>query len=121
MKFQIGQIIEGIVNGIQEYGVFVRLDERKEGLLHKSEIAKADPKRKYKIGESIRVMILDIDPFSDQISLSQRNLMKKIMSIRRRKRHFWTSRNANTGFLPLKQALPQEIETGIKKYKKYLA
>lgn len=121
MKFQIGQIIEGVINGIQEYGVFVRLDEQKEGLLHISEIVKTDPKRKYRIGESIRVMILDIDPFSDQISLSQRNLMKKMISIRRRKRHFWTSRNVEIGFSPLEQALPREIEVGIKKYKKYLA
>lgn len=121
MKFQIGQIIDGVVNGIQEYGVFVRLDEKKEGLLHISEIAKTDPKRKYRIGESIKVMILDIDPFSDQISLSQRDLMKRLISIRKRKRHFWTSRNVETGFLPLERALPGEIEAGIKKYKKYLA
>ena len=48
MKYQIGQVIEGTVNGIQEYGVFVKLDNNKEGLLHISEIAKSNPNKKYK-------------------------------------------------------------------------
>lgn len=121
MKLQIGQIIEGVINGVQEYGVFVRLNEQKEGLLHISEIKKANPERQYKIGEPIRVMILDIDPFSNQISLSQRMLRNKLINIRRKNRHFWTSRSVNIGFKPLEKALPKEIEVGIKKYKKYLA
>lgn len=121
MKYQIGQVIEGTVNGIQEYGVFVKLDNNKEGLLHISEIAKSNPNKKYKLGESIKVMVLDIDPFSNQISLSQRSILKNKIDIRKDKRHFWTSKSVSIGFKPLKTALSREIEVGTKKYKNYLA
>ena len=121
MNFQIGQVVKGVINGIQQYGIFVRLDKMNEGLLHISEINKTDPSIHYKVGNEIKVMILDIDPFSDQISLSQRGLLATPINIRRKRRHFWSSRSVKTGFKPLKDALPQEIKIGIKKYKKYLA
>ncbi|QNQ81488.1 S1 RNA-binding domain-containing protein [Lactobacillus sp. PV034] len=121
MNLQIGQIVKGVINGVQQYGIFVRLDKKNEGLLHISEINKTNPSIKYKVGKEIKVMILDIDPFSNKISLSQRGLLTTAINIRRKKRHFWTSRSVRTGFEPLKQALPEEIKAGLKKYKKYLA
>ena len=38
MNYQIGNIIEGTVTGIQPYGAFVSLDKETQGLIHVSEI-----------------------------------------------------------------------------------
>ena len=39
MQIEVGQIIEGKVTGITNFGVFVDLGEGKSGLVHVSEIA----------------------------------------------------------------------------------
>ena len=39
MSYQIGQIVEGKVTGIQSYGAFVSLDPKTSGLIHISEIS----------------------------------------------------------------------------------
>ena len=38
MQVKIGDIVHGKISGIQQYGIFVRLDSQIEGLIHISEI-----------------------------------------------------------------------------------
>ena len=38
-KYKVGSIVEGTVTGIENYGVFVSLDEFYNGLIHISEIS----------------------------------------------------------------------------------
>lgn len=74
-KYRVGDIVEGDVIGVVDYGVFVRFDEALDGLVHISEIAwkkVEDPKQYYKIGDKVKVKITEIDnDFKINLSIKQ--------------------------------------------------
>lgn len=64
-KYEIGQTVAGVVSGIADFGIFVRFTDNPEieGLVHISEIAHRlieSPKEIIKLGESVKVKVLDI-------------------------------------------------------------
>jgi len=70
-----GQIVEGTVTKITNFGVFVELEEDLEGLLHVSELADhkvEDPHAEVKIGDKVLVKILRVDPVERKIGLSKK-------------------------------------------------
>jgi len=70
-KYHVGDVAEGIVTGATEFGVFVKLEEGLEGLVHISEMDWAlveNPKTRYKVGENVKVKVIEIK--DDKISLS---------------------------------------------------
>lgn len=70
-KYHVGDVAEGIVTGATEFGVFVKLEEGLEGLVHISEMDWAlveNPKTRYKVGEKVNVKVIDIK--DDKVSLS---------------------------------------------------
>ncbi|MEK6676833.1 MAG: 30S ribosomal protein S1 [Planctomycetota bacterium] len=70
-----GQIVEGTVTKITNFGVFVELERDLEGLLHVSELADhkvEDPHAEVKIGDKILVKILRVDPAERKIGLSKK-------------------------------------------------
>jgi small subunit ribosomal protein S1 len=70
-----GQIVEGTVTKITNFGVFVELENDLEGLLHVSELADhkvEDPHQEVKIGDKIQVKILRVDPTERKIGLSKK-------------------------------------------------
>ena len=70
-KYVLGDELTGEVTGLVDFGVFVKLEEGLEGLVHISEIdwgLVEDPKRMFKIGEKVRVKVIEIK--DDKISLS---------------------------------------------------
>ncbi len=70
-----GQIVEGTVTKITNFGVFIELEPDLEGLLHVSELADhkvEDPHNEVKIGERIQVKILRVDPVERKIGLSKK-------------------------------------------------
>jgi len=74
-KYSIGDIIEGTVTGAVDFGVFVRIEEGLEGLVHISELAWSlveNPKELYKQGEKIRTKVIEIK--DDKISLSVKRM-----------------------------------------------
>lgn len=76
-KYEIGDIIEGTVSGVQTYGVFVQLDNDTQGLVHISECRHGfvdDIQDEYKIGQKVKVQVIDVDEYTQQISLSIRTL-----------------------------------------------
>lgn len=77
---EIGQVYEGTVKGIKEFGAFVEFLPKKEGLLHISEISwKRLPSMEgvLKEGEKIKVKLLDIDPRTGKYKLSSKALLPK--------------------------------------------
>lgn len=75
--YQIGDVLEGTVTGIQKYGIFVKLDDKTQGLIHISECESGyvtDLSEIVTIGQTLKVIILDIDEYSGKISLSLRYL-----------------------------------------------
>ena len=77
MQYQVGQIVTGVVTGIQPYGAFVYIDEQHSGLIHISEISEdfvRDVRYFVKVGETLRLKIVDIDAVSGQLRLSLKAL-----------------------------------------------
>lgn len=80
MTYRIGEIIKGKITGIQPYGAFVSLDEETQGLIHVSEVQSGYTKSIHtllKVGQPVTVQIIDIDEYSNKISLSLRTLERK--------------------------------------------
>ena len=117
-QFKIGDIIEGEVTGIQNYGVFISLSDNEQGLIHISECRHGymtEIDGFVKIGQKLKVMIIDIDEFTNKISLSMRVLHKlnippyPARPKRRRKRYI-----PNIGFSSLAKKLPQWIDEALR-------
>lgn len=70
-KYDVGSDVEGEVTGIVDFGIFVKLEEGLEGLVHISEIDWAlveNPKTLFKVGDKVKVRIIEIK--EGKISLS---------------------------------------------------
>lgn len=78
VDYNIGDIVEGVITGIQPYGAFVQLDNAHNGLLHISEISDDYIKDVYeylRVREKIKVKILDVgeDEYHYKLSLKALN------------------------------------------------
>ncbi|MBI2355985.1 MAG: S1 RNA-binding domain-containing protein [Candidatus Doudnabacteria bacterium] len=74
-KLKIGNIVEGEVTGIVDFGIFMKFGEGLEGLVHISELAwnRIDhPKDHYKVGQKVKAQIISIE--RDRVSLSIKRL-----------------------------------------------
>ena len=72
MQIEVGQIVEGKVTGITNFGVFVDLGEGKSGLVHISEIAQtyvSDVREFVKENDTVKMKVLSISD-EGKISLS---------------------------------------------------
>ncbi len=70
-KYQIGDIVEGEVTGAVDFGVFVKLEQGLEGLVHISELdwgLVEDPRALYQVGDKVQVKVIEIK--DGKISLS---------------------------------------------------
>ncbi|MDD4200008.1 MAG: bifunctional 4-hydroxy-3-methylbut-2-enyl diphosphate reductase/30S ribosomal protein S1 [Eubacteriales bacterium] len=77
-KYQVGQIIEGKVVQIKEYGAFVELEPGLDGLVHISEVAHKrveNLSNELEVGQTVQVKILEVDKDRKRISLSIRETM----------------------------------------------
>lgn len=73
-KLKVGDIIEGVVTGVIDFGAFVNVDGI-EGLIHISEISwerVEDPRKYVKVGEVVKAKIIAID--KDRLSLSLKQM-----------------------------------------------
>ncbi len=71
-KIKTGEVVEGQIKSIVDFGLFVDVGGF-EGLVHRSEISWKDlpaPPNTYKVGDRIKVKILDVDKEKQRISLS---------------------------------------------------
>ena len=74
-KYKLGDILEGEVTGIVEFGVFVKVEEGLEGLVHISEIdwgLVENPKALFKVADKVRVKVIEVK--DGKISLSMKAL-----------------------------------------------
>ena len=74
-RYAVGEVIEGTVTGIVDFGVFVELEEGLEGLVHISEIdwgLVEDPRTFFKVGDEIKVKVIEIK--DGKVSLSVKAL-----------------------------------------------
>lgn len=75
----IGDIVEGTVVNLMDFGAFVRLNEGVDGLLHVSQISKDHvnkPSDVLKIGDKINIKVIDINGEDKKISLSLKDAIE---------------------------------------------
>lgn len=74
-KYKIGDVVEGKVTGIVNFGAFIEFDDGLEGLVHISELAWQridDPRDFVKVGDEVKAEIISIE--DSKISLSIKKL-----------------------------------------------
>lgn len=74
-KYAVGQVIEGEITGVVDFGIFIKLEEGLEGLCHLSELDWSlveNPNEFFKVGDKIRAKIIGIE--SGRVSLSVKAL-----------------------------------------------
>ncbi|MDK2879624.1 MAG: hypothetical protein PWR06_2340, partial [Thermoanaerobacteraceae bacterium] len=72
-KYKIGSIIEGKVVNLVSFGAFVEIEPGVEGLVHISQISKEhipSPDTVLKVGDIVKVKVMDINAKDKKISLS---------------------------------------------------
>ncbi len=77
MAIEIGNILEGRVTGIMNFGAFVSLPGGKSGLVHISEIANTfvkDVHEHLQVGQTVKVKIIDIND-QGKINLSIKRVL----------------------------------------------
>ena len=116
-EFKIGDIVEGQITGIQNYGVFVGLSPTEQGLVHISECKHGymnELSNQIKVGDKVKVMVIDIDEYTKKISLSMRVLMNlttppyPARTKKRAKRHL-----PDIGFSSVAKKLPEWIDSAL--------
>lgn len=77
-NFQIGEIVNGTVKNIKQYGVFIELDNGVVGLLHIEDISIARIKTPYErleLGQKVQVVVKNIDDKLNRIEFSYKELL----------------------------------------------
>ncbi|EFR31525.1 CvfD/Ygs/GSP13 family RNA-binding post-transcriptional regulator [Eremococcus coleocola] len=116
-QLAIGDVLTGTISGIQDYGVFVQLDETKQGLVHISECRHgfvSNLEEEFKLGQEVKVMIIDIDEYTQQVSLSIRvlhSLNTPPFPARFHKKR--RSKGPDIGFESIDKLMPQWIAEGL--------
>jgi len=78
-KYKVGEIYEGTCTKLMDYGVFVKLEDGVEGLIHNSELSwtnrNIQPNKVLSVSETIKVKIASIDTDAKRISLSYKETL----------------------------------------------
>ncbi len=78
-KYKIGEIYEGIVTKIMDYGCFVKIEDGIEGLIHNSELdwtnRNIKPTKVLSVSQKIKFKIVNIEKDSKRISLSYKSVL----------------------------------------------
>ena len=75
MSVSVGEIVEGTVSDIMNYGAFVKLNDGKTGLVHISEICDryiSHPLEAVKVGDIVDVKVMSVDLKKQRIQLTMK-------------------------------------------------
>jgi small subunit ribosomal protein S1 len=79
-KYKVGQLYEGEVTKIMDYGCFVKIEDGIEGLIHSSELdwtnRNIKPNKVVSVSQKIKFKIVNIDKETKRISLSLKATLK---------------------------------------------
>jgi protein Tex len=76
---QPGMVLEGRVSNVTNFGAFVDIGVHRDGLVHVSELTHrwvADPREAVKVGEIVKVKVLEVDYQRERIGLSIKALQQ---------------------------------------------
>lgn len=73
---KVGMELEGVVTNVANFGAFVDIGVHQDGLVHVSQLADrfiSDPKQVVKVGQVVKVRVLEVNQALKRISLSMRS------------------------------------------------
>lgn len=79
-----GMTLEGVVSNVAAFGAFIDIGVHQDGLVHVSELSDRfvrDPREVVKVGDIVRVRVLDVDVARKRISLSMRSREKAVRNV----------------------------------------
>ncbi len=136
-KYEVGKIYSGSCTKLMDYGVFVKLEEGVEGLIHNSELSwtnrNIQPSKVLSASQQIKVKIVSIDSEAKRISLSYKETLEnpwkkiedkigKVVEVKIKnitnKAIFAELDSGLVGMLHFKEISFNENEDNLKKYKK---
>jgi small subunit ribosomal protein S1 len=74
-RYHVGQMIDGVITNVVDFGAFACVEEGLEGLIHVSELAEGHflhPRNVVREGETVHARILNIDGRARRLGLSLR-------------------------------------------------
>ena len=102
-KYKKGDIVSGVVTGVEDYGAFLSLEDGYVGLIHISEITRgfvANINNYLKKGDSVEAKVVFVDEKNKKLNLSIKYRTKKRST---------EIEEVGNGFLPLKEKLDSWI------------
>lgn len=112
-QYKVGKIVKGSITGVENYGIFVNLDNFYSGLIHISEVSNdfvRDINKFGEVGEIIFVKVLEVDESTNHVKLS----IKDINYRATRRSAMSKIEEKGSGFLPLMNNLNHWIDEKIK-------
>lgn len=107
-NYKVGDIVSGKVTGIEDYGIFLLVDDEVTGLIHISEISDSFVRNVAdyaELGEIVKAEVIDYDKDSKKLKLS----IKKENGNKSNKKNV-PIRETKTGFDSLSKMLDKWIE-----------
>ena len=79
-KYPVGTVVNGIVRNITNFGVFVGIEEKIDGLIHVSDISwkhrVTHPSEYFKKGQEVEAVVLNVDVENEKFSLGIKQIEK---------------------------------------------
>ncbi len=97
-----GMTLEGTVTNVTNFGAFVDIGVRQDGLVHLSQMSNRfirDPREAVKVGDVVQVKVISVEPETKRIGLSMKALLQAAQR-RRKKQQRRGSRPAHTARHP---------------------
>jgi ribosomal protein S1 len=73
LPFREGDILEGVIEKIKNFGIFIKLNDEFQGLVPNRELGlppNSNPMNDYSPGQKVKVFVMEINPLKRQIALS---------------------------------------------------
>jgi len=79
-KYPVGTVVKGVVRNITNFGVFVGIEEKIDGLIHVSDISwkhrVTHPSEYFKKGQEVEAVVLNVDVENEKFSLGIKQIEK---------------------------------------------
>ena len=76
-RYQVGQVVEGVITHVVDFGAFARVEDGLEGLIHVSELADRDilnPRSVVNVGDTVKALVINVDSERRRMGLSLRQI-----------------------------------------------
>ncbi|MCS6774000.1 MAG: S1 RNA-binding domain-containing protein [Thermoflexales bacterium] len=76
-RYHVGQLVQGVVTNVVEFGAFVKVEEELEGLVHVGELAEGEfmhPRNVVREGDQVVARVIAVDGAARRLALSLRGV-----------------------------------------------